>query len=193
MLLKEASLIIQSLEALEKQAIFDTLAMMSYNPSISRVLEEGGVDKFISVANEMFRKIENIQTCDEFDSWHNQFVEKIRDAVGTTSRGKKISYGQAQKPINVFLKVYVDWAGLPNAGLSARLRPYLHVPLDSKVMKYAKNNFPQYYRKYKLKVANLSNIEKEQYCSWQRCFRELSPKKPLTIDVSWAKARFKFI
>jgi hypothetical protein len=53
-----------------------------------------------------------------------QFVENMRSTVGTTSEGKQISYGQAQKPINVFLKVYVDWAGLPKIEVATRLRAF---------------------------------------------------------------------
>ncbi len=45
-----------------------------------------------------------------------------------------MSYGQAQKPVNVFLKVYVDWAKLPDRKTAIRLAKYLHVPLDSVVM-----------------------------------------------------------
>ena len=49
----------------------------------------------------------------------------MRD-ISETSRGKSISYGEAQKPVNVFFKVYVDWAKLPNPALFFRrktLRP----------------------------------------------------------------------
>lgn len=184
---------IDRLKNLEEKALFNTLAMMAYNPSIGRALSKDGVNKFISIANEMSCKIEDIQTIDRFDLWHNQFVEKILAAIKTTSRGETISYGQAQKPINVFLKVYVDWAGKPKTEVAIRLRPYLHVPLDSKVMEYTRKNFSGHCQKYKLEVMLLSEIVmKKTYYSWQRCFRELSPEKPLTIDAAWAEARFSF-
>jgi hypothetical protein len=165
--------------------------MMAYNPSIGRVLRKDGVNEFVSSAKEMFLEIEGVQTRDGFDSWHNKFVETIENAIRTTSTGKPISYGQAQKPINVFLKVYVDWTGRPRTDIAKRLRGYLHVPLDSRVMEYTRKNFTPYYQKYKLKVTTLSKMtEKETYYSWQNCFRELSPKKPLIIDVIWALKRF---
>jgi hypothetical protein len=59
-----------------------------------------------------------------------------------------MSYGNAQKPLNVFLKVYVDWAGKPTAELAERLRPLLHVPLDSVVMKFMKREFPADYESH---------------------------------------------
>ncbi|MEM1525266.1 MAG: hypothetical protein QW372_07050 [Nitrososphaerales archaeon] len=181
---------IQLLEKLEDKAIFCSLAMMSYNPSIGRVLKKGGVDQFIHISWEAICKVQDIQSCDEFDKWHDQFVERIMSTIGTTSRGEKISYGQAQKPINVFLKVYIDWAGLPRPQIAIRLRPYLHVPLDSVVMKYIKQHFRQYYHKFNLITVRLSEMNREQYYSWQKCFRELHTKKPLIVDVFWAVKRF---
>ena len=181
---------IQLLEELEDKAIFCSLAMMAYNPSIGRVLIKGGVDQFIRISWDMLLKLHVIQSRDEFDKWHDQFVEKTRSTIGTTSRGGKISYGQAQKPVNVFLKVYVDWAGLPKPEIAVRLRPYLHVPLDSVVMKYIRRHFPQLYQKFNLRITSLSEMGREQYYSWQKCFRELNPKKPLIVDVFWAIKRF---
>lgn len=189
--MEKSKIKIQGLEKYAKDTIFKSLAMMAYNPSIGRVFRKGGVNEFISAANEMFLNIEDIQTRDDFDLWHDNFVNKIKNTIRETSTGKPVSYGQAQKPINVFLKVYVDWARLPSAEVTVRLRPYLHVPLDSKVMKYTKNAFFPHYQKYKLRVTSLSKIiDKESYYSWQNCFRELAPKKPLIIDVAWALSRF---
>jgi len=31
---------------------------------------------------------------------------------------------------------------------------------------------------------------RKQYYSWQKCLRELNPKKPLIVDVFWAIKRF---
>ena len=185
----EASETVEHLEKLESQTVFYTLAMMSYNPSIGRVLERRGVNKFVHIAFEAFLEIDNIQTRDEFDSWHERFVEKIRNQIKTAS-GKEVSYGQAQKPINDFLKVYVDWARLPKIDASTRLCPHLHVPLDKVMMTYTKLEFLPYYQKYNLIFASLAEIEKDSYNRWQKCFRELSPKKPLLMDVFWAKEHF---
>jgi len=181
---------IRLLEKLEDKAVFCSLAMMTYNPSIGRVLKKGGVDQFICISREALHEAQDIPTHDKFDAWHDQFVKKVRSTIGTTSRGEMISYGQAQKPINVFLKVYVDWAELPKPEIATRLRPYLHVPLDSVLMKYIRYHFPQYYQRFNLKVTPLSQMEKEQYYSWQKCFREIYPRKPLIIDVFWAVKRF---
>jgi hypothetical protein len=39
-----------------------------------------------------------------------------------TAQRRRTSYGQAQKAVNVFLKVYVDWAKLPDRRNALRLR-----------------------------------------------------------------------
>lgn len=186
----EVNRIIQSLEKSEEESILNMLAMMAYNPSIGRVLKKGGVNEFVSITKEMIHEIKDILSRDEFDKWHNKFLETIINTIGKTSNEKPISYGQAQKPVNVFLKIYVDWAGKPQADIAIRLRPYLHVPLDSRVIKYTKKHFTEYCQKYELKVMSLSKITEKNYYSWQNCFRELSPKKPLIIDVIWALERF---
>jgi hypothetical protein len=162
---------------------------MSYNPSIGRVLEKGGVNEFIDIAIEQFSTINGIRTRQRFDLWHEQFVVRVQSQI-RTALGNASSYGQAQKPINVFLKVYVDWAMLPKKETSQRLRSYLHVPLDSVVMKVTKEKFPQYYQKYGLEYVRLADIDKGLYNRWQECFREIFPKKPLLMDVYWAKKRF---
>lgn len=62
-----------------------------------------------------------------------------------TNRDENISYGQAQKPLNVFLKVFVDWAGRPTSKKASQLRMLLHVPLDSILMGEIKDKFPRQY------------------------------------------------
>jgi hypothetical protein len=181
---------IDYLEKKENQAVFCSLAMVSYNPSIGRVLEKGGVNTFIRVARKKILDIDNIQTLEDFDSWHGRFAAKIQNQIKTALE-KPPSYGQAQKPINVFLKVYVDWARLPKKETAERLRPYLHVPLDSVIMKYTKQKLSDYYQKHDLKVVRLAEMDKDLYNRWQKCFREILPKKPILMDVIWAIHRFK--
>ena len=197
----------------EPEAIIRTLAMMSYNPAIGCVLEEGGVLRF---ADLMAASIPNIYTAligRTFDTWHAEVCDKIL-ADFKTSRGEKLSYGQAQKPLNVFLKVYVDWAKLPSRELAEKLTPVLHVPLDSVLMKFMKREFESEYesriasvRRLKMEriverakeisdvspkaIANrlmgtefsLTAIDKEIYLQWQQFLRTLWPGKPVQLDI----------
>jgi len=117
----------------------------------------------------------------------------IISQIGKTSKGKNISYGQAQKPINVFLKVYIDWMNKPTLDIADKMRNYLHVPIDSKVMDSTRDHYPLIYKKYNLKKGSLSKINENLYYRWQECFRELSPVKPLLIDIFWSIERFRNI
>jgi len=113
-----------------------------------------------------------------------------------TARHKSLSYGQAQKAVNVFLRVYVDWAGLPNRAIRRRLLPWLHVPLDSIIMKGVGRSYPRWYAREIRPLArrscrylSLPMVDPELYHRWQRLFREQSPLKALLFDVVWAMNR----
>jgi hypothetical protein len=117
----------------EPDAVTPVMAFMSYNPAIGRVLEGGGVKKFARVAAPLVRGLPNVRSRRHFDRLHSRSVRRILRTF-RTSRKRKLSYGQAAKPINVFLKVYVDWAARPSPQVWERLLPLLHVPLDSVLM-----------------------------------------------------------
>jgi hypothetical protein len=135
----------QLLAGREHEAIVRTLAMMAYIPAIGRVLKKGGVVRFVDLMNELVPNLYTAQrTRDDFDAWHaaacRRIVEKFK-----TARDRTLLYGQAQKPLNVFLKVYVDWAKQPTDELAEKLIPWLHVPLDSVVMRFVKREFEREY------------------------------------------------
>lgn len=186
------------LKSNEKPAIDETMAMMSYNPSIGRVLSSGGVIKFKKIAIRKIRLLKNIKNKQQFDRFHKRFVLDIMDAIKKTSSGKKISYGHGQKPINVFLKVYVDWASYPNRRISRRLNKFLHVPLDYWVMRYIKNERHEIFDKlvkpiYRERGVNISDlslaqIDKSIYYAWQEACRKICSFRPLLLDVIWARA-----
>jgi hypothetical protein len=168
------------------------MAFMSYNPSIGRVLQGGGVKKFERVARHLVRGLSAVRSRRDFDSLHRRYVRHILTTF-RTSRGRKPSYGQAAKPINVFLKVYLDWAGLPNSRVRRRLLPFLHVPLDSVLMGKIKQNEAAWYRekiwphvKGEVSPHSLSLVNQDVYWEWQNYFRARWPKKPLLFDIAWA-------
>src|ERR1700674_1941664 len=118
--------------------------MMAYNPAIGRVLEGGGVLRFADLMADEIPKIYSALIQGSFDDWHANLCARIL-AEFKTAKGEKLSYGQAQKPLNVFLKVYVDWAKLPSRELAEKITPALHCPLDSVVMKFIGREFPDAY------------------------------------------------
>jgi hypothetical protein len=130
----------------EPEAIARTLAMMAYNPAIGRVLSKGGVKQFQDLAWETVPKLYHVQASrDQFDKLHAETCQQII-AMFRTNRQKSLSYGQAQKPLNVFFKVYVDWAKQPTRELADKLAPFLHVPLDSLLMRFFSRELPEEYQ-----------------------------------------------
>jgi hypothetical protein len=202
----------------EKDAIIRTLAMMAFNPSIGRVLQEEAVDRFGDLMVETVPKLYSTYASRrEFDQLHAEVCEQII-ASEKTARGQALSYGQAQKPINVFFKVYVDWAKLPDRSLAEKLAPHLHVPLDSLMMKFFKREFATDYEEHIGKLRqrridrtaerleemssprtlarrlagnefSLANIDKETYLAWQDFLRSLWSGKPVLLDLIWVIER----
>lgn len=184
---------IEDLKSREDNFIIEVLAFMSYNPSIGRVLEKGGVIKFKDMALNYVKDLNNILSKEDFDRFHNSWVQKIIDTIQTNGKNPKIcSYGQAQKAVNVFLKLYCDWSSKPDCKTAKGLRPFLHVPLDSIMMSEISKEYPEFYKREIKPINNsfsLSKIEKNIYDEWQKFFRRMCPDKPLIYDLVWAKYR----
>jgi hypothetical protein len=172
---------------------------------------EGSVRPFQDLALQFSPRLTSIATISEFDSFHESFVEAVQSHI-TERDGEDLSYGEAQKSINVFLKHYVDWSSLPDGATAKRVRPFLHVPLDSVMIGHFRRNYPQGYEKYivpelrkineQFKVAHpkaikipdrllseLKYIYQEVYLAWQNWFREISPEKPVLLDTIWSLER----
>jgi len=185
---------IENLKKREEQSIIEVMAFMSYNPSIGRVLEKGGVNIFQEMAIRKVDKLKEINTKKEFDAFHKKWMSEFIDKIKTNKRleGRKCSDGQAQKAINVFLKLFIDWAHLPDEKTAKRILPFLHVPLDKILMKYIKSEYTDFYKREikPLQKDNysfsLSKVDEKTYNKWQNFFREKYPQKPLLFDITWA-------
>lgn len=145
----------------ESQCIVEGLSMMAYNPSIGRVLEKGGVNKFVKIMVGNINRLNFIEDQDNFDVFHDEMVAAIMSSI-KTNRNQDMSYGQAQKPLNVFLKVYVDWSNRPQTEIASRVKRFLHVPLDSILMTEVKEKFNKQFDKI---VVDSFNSLRESYKS----------------------------
>lgn len=193
------------LKGKELEFVTKGFAMISYNASIARVLEKGGVDKFEAIAWDEVQKLDVVNSLHDFDVFHAAFVSKIIEII-RTNRGEELSYGQAQKPVNVFLKDYVDRANLPEQEMADRLKPFLHVPLDSNMMEFFYEQFPAEYEslvhpvittfrqwgkeqgysstpgdRWFLSLVRI--LSKQHYMAWQNLFRSLYPERPVLLDM----------
>lgn len=197
-------------EALVKGAAMGAVILSRMAPR----LEKDSVRKFQDLAWRLSKGLKGILTVNDFDAYHSGFMESFRNTIKSKD-GRKPSYGEAQKPINVFLKTYVDRSSLPDAATAAKLRPFLHVPLDSIMIKYFRKNFRQDYDRYivpahhemnkRLKVttptftgkipdtmlSELQFIFQGTYFAWQKWFRDICPNKPLLLDTIWSLERKK--
>ena len=186
------------LESNWDRARTEGIAMMTYNPSIGRVLASGGVQRFKEVARHSTRVLNRIRDQKSFDSYHRRFVIQILRAIPRTSKGRSLSYGQAQKPVNVFLKVYVDWANLPDKTTASRLGKFLHVPLDSIVMDHVRREHRGLHNQIVAPLYReqgewpsdfrLSIISERMYHAWQVFFRHVRAHRPIDLDVIWSLA-----
>ncbi len=169
------------------------MAFMSYNPSIGRVMEKGSVNKFEQIAVEIIKILENFTgNIIDFDELHHSWIINFQNNI-KTNKGDIPSYGQAQKAINVYLKLYVYWAKLIRNKNSNNLISYLHVPLDKLLMKGIKKYYRDFYtaqiKPFKNPHFSLSKIDKDQYYKWQNFFREKYPERPILFDTIWAIER----
>jgi hypothetical protein len=196
----------------EEEAIIKGIAMGAV--ILSRMgtrYMKGSVKTFQDLALQFSPRLTTITTISEFDSFHESFVEAVQSHIKRKDGGQ-LSYGEAQKSINVFLKNYVDRSSLPDGATAKKVRPFLHVPLDSVMIRYFRKNYPQGYEKYilpehrkineQLKANNPKSIKipdrvlselqyifQEVYLAWQNWFREIFPEKPVLLDTIWSLER----
>lgn len=186
---------IKHLESKEDESVIKAMAFMAYNPSIGRVLAKKGVEAFAEMATARVALLSRIDSADEFDSFHHSWVTEIAKKIARNKRGggQRCSYGQAQKPINVFLNLFVDWARRPDIRTAERLLPWLHVPLDSIVMRNMSMQFSKDFERgihpLQRQPFSLSKIDRELYYCWQNLFRTKYPIKPLLFDIVWSTSR----
>ena len=178
----------------EKEAINKTMLMMAYNPSCARIFAH---EANVRIKKRIFSIIEwlpDIKTQESFNKIHKDILDDIVANIKNFREKNPsgiITYGQAQKGLNVFLKVYVDWANLPSSEIADNVRAFLHCPLDSIVMKILKRNEAELYWKHGRLPCDLKNITTyEQYFSWQKLIDEIiqgkgNTEKRTLIDVIW--------
>jgi hypothetical protein len=180
---------------------------------LGKRLERNFFAKFQEISYPFALKLKSVNSHEEFDAFHRAFIQAFRQEVKTRG-GTIVSYGEAQKPINIFLKEYVEKSQLLDAQLSARLSPLLHVTLDGVVIMYMHSFFREDYTNFispvsqtcglidtlrvpQFRSRDLSEslqqqvmfINREIYTAWQEWFRRISPTRPVLLDAIWSIAR----
>ena len=201
--------LIQHLQSTESEVIAKELAggEMMLGRMVPR-LEKDCIPKFQAAAWQYAGKLLQISSLNDFDAFHREFVAFFRQQIKNKD-GEDASYGEAQKPINLFLKSYVDRFAIPGETVRQRLRPFLHVPLDSVIIGYFRSHFSDDYKRHiglvhaqinefikdknpqfsgKIPdglLSQLQHLHEREYFAWQHWFREIHPPRPVLIDNLW--------
>jgi hypothetical protein len=199
----------------EKESLIKGVAMGAVILSrMGPIYEKGAITKFQNIAVKFSTELEDINTITDFDNFHESFMKYFQNEIKDQDGGW-LSYGEAQKAINVFLKNYVGKHNHPDLITANRISPFLHVPLDSVMIKYFRKNHKTDYNQYiapthikvnlefkasrptstgKIPDSELSKLKyifEEVYMAWQRWFRDIYPEKPILLDTIWALEREK--
>ena len=187
---------LHDLKANEDLAIVRGLGSLAFVRGQGRTLEERSQEKILGLLWTLRCELESLDSREQFDQRHHAWVESAVQVLRTNRQGQ-LAYGQGQKTINVFLKFYVDWASRPTSDAAARIRPWLHCPLDKVVMEALRAHDTDGWRRriwephYRGRVthqrrASMSMIDERSYGAWQAWIREISPEKPVLIDTIWS-------
>ena len=200
---------IQHLKNTESEVIAKELAggEMMLGRMVPR-FEKNCIPKFQDLAWQYSKKLIRITSLTDFDAFHWDFIAVFCQRIRSKD-GEAASYGEAQKPINLFLKSYVDRFAVLGEVVTRRLRPFLHVPLDSVIIGYFRSNFRKDYDRHIAPVhrqinqlmkvqhpevsanmpdgllSQLQYLQENEYLAWQNWFREIYPERPVLIDNLW--------
>ena len=180
---------------------------------LEKRLEQNFFPKFQDLGFRFALKLKSVGSREEFDTFHRLFMQAFRQEIKTRA-DTVVSYGEAQKPVNIFLKEYVEKSRLLDESLSARLSPLLHVTLDGIVIMYMQSFFREEYTSFVAPAAtacgmidihdytqyrnrdisqSLQNqmmfFNHDVYSAWQAWFRSISPERPVLLDAVWSIAR----
>jgi hypothetical protein len=180
---------------------------------LSKKMERDFLPKFQEMAWQFSKKLKPVTTIAEFDTYHHNFVVAVRNDMRSRS-GTMLSYGEAQKPVNVFLKEYLEKSAILDAATIKRLSPYLHVTMDGVIILYLQSFFREDYLHYvapanegcghiytekllsfhkkdisESHLTQLMFFNREVYTAWQGWFRRICPNRPVLLDAVWSIAR----
>ena len=152
-----------------------------------RLFEKGSKPKISQKLHSEFQKLHKIRNVDEFHTFHRDFCKWFTKSVKTAQkeRNNKIIkasglalYGQAAKLLDVTLKVYVYYSGLPDKHTSDVLVPFLNTAIDNPILTHLKEAFPNEI----IHAKTVEQIDHQTYKKLQR-FIKLEIKKNFDNDI----------
>jgi hypothetical protein len=180
---------------------------------LEKRLERQFFPKFQELSFRFAIRLETIKSREEFDLFHRSYIQAFRQEIKTRG-GTIVSYGDAQKPVNIFLKEYVEKSNVLDSAQAEIVRPLLHVTLDGVVIMYMQSFFREDFNSFiapankicglidtyditQYRAKDISESLQNQlmfinhgvYTAWQSWFRTISPERPVLLDTVWSIAR----
>lgn len=133
--------------------------------AMTRVFAKGSKPKIAAKLERSFGLLAGVAGQDDFEKIHAEFCEWFAKNISSSKKERHAaSYGQAAKVFSIALKVYVYYCNLPDPETSARLLPWLHAGVDTKMMNYLKQHYPD----AKIKAATIEAVGKLEYVALRK-------------------------
>lgn len=141
-----------------------------------RLFEKGSKPEISEKLYAEFQKLKDIRDINDFYAFHKKFCEWFTSNVKIAQKkraGKIIKesgyslYGHAAKLLDVSLKVYVYYSGLPEKNTSELLLPFLNTAIDNPILKHLKTSFPN----ENISSKTVEQIDKNTYKKLQKLIK----------------------
>ncbi|MFH1140807.1 MAG: hypothetical protein V1724_03860 [Chloroflexota bacterium] len=183
-----------------EQAKLRNIVVMAFGFSaMTRVFEKKSTEAIVNKLSETLPQTTLLKTKKEFENLHDGFCRWFEQTVRTADRkkdGKTIkkshlaSYGQGAKVLDVALKVYVYYCHLPEKEKAKRTEEWLNAAIDTKMMKYLKETYPEAL----IKATAIEDVDEKTYADLQKLvhtnIEHRFPSGTLPVqwdDVMWRK------
>lgn len=170
------------LKAASSRAYRDMNRTIRFNglPDATRLALRGKVNAVFDIELPKLNS-DSIRSQDEFDSWHRNVSDEIKKIY--LDEGVKLTYGHAQKWINMTIKYFYMFEANTFDGVFG----FLHIPLDNYVFDIARDSLG--ITRPKVAWSSWDNYD-EQYLEYQSLIRKkITTGSPLRWEFRyWPKA-----
>jgi hypothetical protein len=144
--------------------------------AMTRVLCAGANEMIADRLYRLTRKLEKIATSEEYETEHQAFCRWFCRRISTAQkklkngklkRSRPASFGQAAKVLDIALKVIVHYCAQPSTQAAYRVLPWLHVAIDSPILKHLKAKYPD----AKISATTIEQIDEDTYTALQKLIR----------------------
>lgn len=108
--------------------------------AMTRVFRKGSKESIVHKVEAAYRRLEDVENEEEYRRVHRSFCRWFASNIRTAKGRRKASYGQAAKTLDVAMKVFVYYCGLPR-GNSSKIVRWLNCAIDTKILRNLKRRF----------------------------------------------------